>query len=81
MDLQEHEAFKGLLHHYEEVLQENSLTATQRARYQEIRDAVEDALLQVWLPPGMFRRSIMTTLATTGLFSLLTGSAVPPWTE
>ncbi len=81
MDLQEHEAFKRLLHKYEEALEDTSLGTAERARYKGMRDKVEDALLQDWLPIGLMRRAIMMALAVTGLLGLLTGSGVSPWVE
>jgi hypothetical protein len=81
VDLQEHEAFKRLLHKYEEALEDTSLGTVERARYKGMRDKVEDALLQDWLPVGLMHRAIMMALAVTGLLGLLTGSEVSPWLE
>jgi hypothetical protein len=78
---QEHKEFTGLLHRYEEVLQDESLTAAERANYKGMRDKVEDALLQDWLPTGLFRRAITMALVATGLLGLLKGSDVSPWVE
>lgn len=81
MDLQEHEAFKGLLHRYEEALKDSSLPRAERARLREARNKLEGALLQIWLPPGLLHRTIIRILALTGLYTVVTGSDIPPWVE
>lgn len=78
MDRLENEVFEKLLHKYEELLQDNSLWPAERARFEKMRNDVEDALAQDWLPPSPRRRAIVMALAASGLFSLFTGSQVPP---
>jgi hypothetical protein len=79
VDPQEHAAFKELLHRYEEVLQDASLPRAERARAKATRDKLEAALFQIWLPPGLLRRTIIQALAMCGLYTFFTGSEVPPW--
>ena len=80
MDQQERDEFKRLLHHYEEVLQDPSLTATERTKFKEARDKLADAFLQVWLPSGLMRRGVMLALVASGLYGLFNGYDAP-WLE
>lgn len=79
MDQQEHAAFKELLQHYEEALKDSSLPPTERARCREMSISLRDAFLQVWLPPGTFRRAIVLALIASGLYDFGRGSEGPPW--
>jgi hypothetical protein len=78
VDRLENEVFEKLLHKYEEVLEDNSLRPAERAKFEKMRDDVEDALVQDWLPSSPRRRAIVMALAAGSLFGLFTGSQFPP---
>jgi hypothetical protein len=78
VDRLENEMFEKLLHKYEELLQDNSLQPAERARFEKMRDDVEDALVQDWLPSRPHRGASVMALAASSLFGLFTGSQVPP---
>jgi len=81
MDEQDREFFERLLHKYEEVLQETSLTGAQRARFTRMRDSVASAMLPDPISPGWSRGVGTILLAFFVHYHPLTGYESLPWLE